>query len=136
MEDIREIGWLAVLLATCGSYVLGGLWFTPLFGRMWDRSIGYERTRGRPFGPAYYVVPLVCSFVASLITAALAVALNAHGWTEALLLGAILGVGFAVVSVNNAVAPNVPHPFLFGSVVGGYHLTSCILVAMVVVGMR
>ncbi|MES2668286.1 MAG: DUF1761 domain-containing protein [Patescibacteria group bacterium] len=35
-----EINYLAVLLATAASVVLGFIWFGPLFGKQWMRLIG------------------------------------------------------------------------------------------------
>lgn len=135
-ENLTDIDWFATAIATLASYALGALWFTPLFGRVWDRSIGFDRSEGRPFGPAYYLVPLVCSATTALIASVLVAVSGARGWADGFVVGLIIGVGFAVVSVNNAVAPNVLRPFLFGAVVGGYHLTGSIVVALTVVGLR
>ena len=36
-----EINWLAVLIAAFGSFLLGGLWYSPvLFGKAWQRETG------------------------------------------------------------------------------------------------
>ena len=36
-----EVNWLAVLIAALGSFLLGGLWYSPaLFGKAWQREIG------------------------------------------------------------------------------------------------
>lgn len=37
-----EINWLAVLAATVAGFALGGLWYGPLFGKVWMRSIGMD----------------------------------------------------------------------------------------------
>ena len=63
MITLSDINWWAVLLATFGYYVLGALWFTPLFGRAWDRSIGYDRaatsrSSGSVSAFAQYVLPV------------------------------------------------------------------------------
>jgi len=36
------INWKAVLLATVVCFVLGALWFGPLFGKPWMRSLGKD----------------------------------------------------------------------------------------------
>jgi hypothetical protein len=36
-----EISWLAVLVAALASFILGGLWYSPvLFGKAWQRETG------------------------------------------------------------------------------------------------
>lgn len=36
-----EVNWLAVLIAALGSFLLGGLWYSPLlFGKAWQRETG------------------------------------------------------------------------------------------------
>src|SRR5690349_4926191 len=36
-----EINWIAVLVAGVASFVLGGLWYSPvLFGKAWQRETG------------------------------------------------------------------------------------------------
>ncbi len=41
------INWKAVLLATVVSFVLGALWYGPLFGKPWMRSIGIDPAAAR-----------------------------------------------------------------------------------------
>jgi hypothetical protein len=36
-----EINWIAVVIAAVGSFLLGGLWYSPvLFGKVWQREAG------------------------------------------------------------------------------------------------
>jgi hypothetical protein len=37
---ILGINWLAVLVAAIATFVLGGLWYGPLFGRIWRAAEG------------------------------------------------------------------------------------------------
>ena len=127
---LADLSWLAIGVATLAYYLLGALWFTPLFGRAWDDAIGHRRVRGERFGAAYYVVPLVSAL---LVTVAMAVLLGVGpGRTsDALVLGLVVGLGVAVaVSVNNALTPNTPHPFVLGAVTGGYHLVGIVGVTL------
>ena len=38
--DISTINWLAVIVAALSTFILGGLWYGPLFGRAWMRASG------------------------------------------------------------------------------------------------
>lgn len=122
------------LLSTAVSgivyFALGGVWFTPLFGRYWDRAVGFERPpRWRP--PAvYYLTP----FFACLVTAgAMGLLIDQaapSSMAEALWLGLVVGLGFSVaVTTVNAVSPNMPRPGLYALVTGSYHLAGALLCA-------
>jgi hypothetical protein len=40
--DFEAVNWLAVLAATLVAFVLGGVWYGPLFGAAWMESIGLD----------------------------------------------------------------------------------------------
>ncbi len=134
LEVAAGLNWFGVLVATVAYYLLGALWFTPLLGRAWDAAVGFQRPRGYRFPALYYVMPLLSSAVASLATAVLRTVLGVESVGEAVALGAVVGLGYAVtVSFNNAVNPSTPRPLLYGAVTGGYHLVGLILVAVILV---
>jgi hypothetical protein len=35
-----EMSWIAVLLAAGAGFVVGGIWYEPLFGKAWQRESG------------------------------------------------------------------------------------------------
>jgi hypothetical protein len=35
-----DINWLAVVVAAVATFVLGGVWYGPLFGRVWRAAEG------------------------------------------------------------------------------------------------
>ena len=36
-----EVNWIAIVIAALGSFLLGGLWYSPaLFGKAWQREVG------------------------------------------------------------------------------------------------
>jgi ABC-type Mn2+/Zn2+ transport system permease subunit len=121
---------LPILVAGFAYFVLGGLWFTPLFGKYWDKAVGFSRPpKWRP-SAGYYLGPLI-----GCVAATAAVALLIH-WTHSttleknLLVGVTVGLGFGVtVTSVNAISPNMPRPGLYALVVGSYHATGLSLVA-------
>ena len=40
MLDLSGLNWLAILVATVAAFVLGGLWYGPLFGKAWMAALG------------------------------------------------------------------------------------------------
>ncbi len=37
-----EINWMAILVAVVVNFVLGFIWYTPLFGKAWGKEMGYD----------------------------------------------------------------------------------------------
>ena len=133
LDALADVSWLAVAVATLAYYVLGALWFTPLFGAAWDRSIGRTRSRGDRFPVSYYVVPLVSALMVTIAMATLVSATAPGTFGDALALGLVVGLGVAVaISVTNGLTPHTPHPFRFGFITGGYHLVGIVLVTLII----
>ena len=41
MPDI-QINYLAVIIAVVANFILGFIWYTPLFGRAWAKEMGFD----------------------------------------------------------------------------------------------
>ncbi|KQY23057.1 hypothetical protein ASD16_10735 [Cellulomonas sp. Root485] len=133
ISHVTDLSWLAIGIATLVYYLLGALWFTPLFGAAWDTAIGYTRVRGERFSAAYYVVPLVSSLLVTVAMGLLVAAAGIEEPVDALVLGLVVGIGVALaVSVNNALTPHTPHPFRLGVITGGYHVVGIVAVTLIV----
>lgn len=68
--DISHINWLAVLVAAVVAFVVGGIWYGPLFGRVWQKANGFtdEYLKQRKMG-VVFGLSLLCSVVASFVLA-------------------------------------------------------------------
>jgi len=96
---VPEINYLAVLLATVSSMVVGAIWYAqPVFGRYWMKAAGHSAESMQ----TGWAGPLVITFVVSFVTAwvlagTAAIAQNFyHGnfLTNTLLTAFILWAGF------------------------------------------
>lgn len=122
IEAFGAVNWWAAALGALAYFVLGALWFSPLFGRVWDRAVGHERRPGERFPVSYYVVPLATGIAIAVATVWLFEAVGVAGVWDGVAFAVVLGVGVAgAVSVTNAMTPNMRHPFVYGVVTGGYH---------------
>lgn len=123
---------LPIMAAGIAYFALGGLWFTPLFGKQWDAAVGFERPpKWRP-AAVYYIGPLVGCLVAALATAYLAQLAHAQSLAEFLRVGLTVGLGYgATVTAVNAISPNMRKPLLYAAVVGSYHLVGLALCSAV-----
>ena len=64
-----DLNWLAILAAAVSAFLLGGLWYGPLFKKAWCREAGIDpdstpRHPARIFGVAF-----ACSLLAALLFA-------------------------------------------------------------------
>ncbi len=123
---------LPILAAGFAYFALGGFWFTPLFGRQWDKAVGFVRPpKWRP-AAVYYLGPLAGCLVASTCTAYLAHLTHAQSLADYLRVGFTVGIGYgAAITTVNAIAPNMRHPGLYAAVVGSYHFLGLVLCATV-----
>jgi len=64
---VSNINWLSVIVAAVSSFMVGGLWYGPLFGRVWMQEWGFseEQLGGRSM-PMVFGLSLLASFIASI----------------------------------------------------------------------
>lgn len=93
-----DINWLAVLVAAVVTFVLGGVWYGPLFGKVWRVAEG--QTEPQPGQQKHPAVVYGLSFVLMLVAAAvLAVAIGRDAdLTRAIVVGLVVGVGWVSTS--------------------------------------
>lgn len=104
MEDMSmfaQVNWVAILLGGVFSMILGFLWYGPLFGKLWLRSIGKKQEELKS-SPQMYIIAFVAALAAGYVLAVLTGALGVSLWWRGALLGAIVsvGIGAAAALVN------------------------------------
>jgi len=65
-----DVNWLAVVLAAASAFVLGGLWYGPLFLKAWSREAGIAVHANKRHPAAVFGGALVLSLVAAWAMAA------------------------------------------------------------------
>jgi len=45
-----EINYVAILIAVVANFILGFIWYTPLFGKVWAKEHGFDMTQKPPSG--------------------------------------------------------------------------------------
>ena len=115
---MADVNWLAVIVATVATFVLGGLWYGPLFGKLWMRASGMtdeELKRGNP-GKIFGV-----SFVLQLIAAIVLAMFIGPEATPAFATMAGMSVGLFWVGMGFGVVYLFEHrPFAHWAVNAGY----------------
>ena len=138
LEALVAVNWLAVAAATVALYVLGGLWYSPvLFGPRWRAGVGFVPPLGWKPGALLYLGPLLGCFVVTLATALLVTIADAHSATDGVVLGLIVGLGYAAaVAGVDATAPSHPRPGTLALIVGAYWTIGLTMVAVILSAWR
>lgn len=115
-----DINWFAVLLAAVVSFVIGGLWYGPLFGKQWLRASGVDEAA---LGTGGMGRIFALSFLMQLLAAAvLALFIGAESTlTFGLFAGVAAGV-FWVATAFGVVYLFERRPFAHWAVNASYHI--------------
>jgi predicted cobalt transporter CbtA len=121
-------------VAAVAYFALGAVWYLPaVLGKPWMRSLGRETMEGAG-SAAIYAVPAVTSLVAAIATALLAAATGSDTFAEGLILGLVVGIGYAVTitGLDALYDPNKKEPLTWWWITAGYHLLGLVIVAVIV----
>ena len=139
-DVIGELNWLAVIAGGVIYFALGAVWYSPaLFGRAWQRAIGWDAERTPPqMNAATYVVPAIAYTVTAVAIGMLARASDSDDVGTGLVLGLVVGVGVSVMhTLGDAVFdPNKREPWTWFAITAGYHALGQLIVAVLVAAWR
>ena len=126
------IAW--IIVGAVAYFAIGAVWFSPvLFGRAWQRSIGWDPNRTPPQMQATtYVIPLVAFVVMGIAMGLVADATGTDTFGEGLILGLVVGIGFALMhtAVDATFDPNKPQPWAWLVINGGYHALGLLILGV------
>jgi len=92
---------------------------------------------GQRPGPAIYIVPLIGSLLSAIALGMFAVATGTDTIGEGIVLGLVVGVGFAIsISLVTATfESNKPNAMAWGAINAGYHLIGNVVAAIIIAAM-
>lgn len=135
-ETFGDLNWLAVVVAAVAYFLLGGIWYAPpVMGNAWMKASGVDMTEGEDGpGPVIFMAPLLGYLVAATATAMLAKATGSDTLSEGLVLGLIVGVGYAVVMVGVVAVfeANKPSSSTWAVITATYNLLGLLITAVIV----
>ncbi|HEY5612472.1 MAG TPA: DUF1761 domain-containing protein [Lysobacter sp.] len=123
-----DLNWLAVIAAALSAFVLGGLWYGPLFKKAWCREAGIDPAAAPPHPARIFAVAFACSLLSALIFAVLlggkATAADGFG------VGFVVGLFFVAMSfgINYAFAQRSLKLWMIDS---GYHIVQFSLYGLI-----
>lgn len=134
---VGNINVLAVVAATVGCTVLGGIWFAAMFPKQYAAALGRNPQEKPTMTPLFLVGPMLCTLVTVLASSVLVEALNVERISDAIVFGLIVGLGFLAVTMTNvAINPNFPRPLAYAALNAPYFVLSALLVSVILVAMR
>ena len=98
-----DINWLAVFVAAASGFLVGGLWYGPLFGKMWMAENGYTE-QDLAEGNMLKIYGLV--FLLSVISALMLGHLFARTGVSAFHIIMMMSVGVAIGFIVPAIGTN------------------------------
>ena len=123
--DILALNWWAILVATLAAFVLGGLWYGPLFGKMWLHALNKSEYDLTP-SAVPFIVSIVTSFITCVVLAWLILVLGISTWEDGALFGLIVGIAFiACSSVSDGAFCRWSWTLL--SIQAGYRILFCVI---------
>ncbi|MDQ2870251.1 MAG: DUF1761 domain-containing protein [Acidobacteriota bacterium] len=141
MQPIIHLNWLAILVAVVASFIVGGLWYGPLFGKPWKKEMGVPddaKPSGAEMGKA-----LGLNVLGTLLTAYV-LAHEVQGWrpsswnagpdapaaTYGFFAAFFAWLGFVVPVLLNGVAFERKSWKLFG-INASFQLVSLVIIGMI-----
>jgi len=128
--DVRQLNIWAILAATVSAFVVGGLWYSVLFGKAWMRANGFTEAdapkgNGKTFAIAF-LLTLVMAFN-------LAMFLNDPKTTTAwgATAGFLAGFGWIAMGIG-VVAVFEKKPLSYVLVNGGYMTVALVLMGAII----
>lgn len=136
---LATINWLGVALAFGAYFLLGPLWYLLLFPKLYRAALGRaeEPETAQNPGPLYIVGPAVCALLITITCAILLTAFRIESYANAISFALLVGFGYLFTNtVNIAINPNIPRPFLYGLITGSYHLAGMLAVNLIMVALK
>jgi hypothetical protein len=109
-----SINYLAVLVAGLIAFLIGGVWYTALFGKQWVKLHGYSEAKIKEMQaamspPRFFGGMLLCYFVLALVMALLLTGFSEPSALTGAGLGFLLWLGpTAAVAMTGHIASDKP----------------------------
>ena len=100
MKELK-INHLAVLVAVVLQFVLGFLWYGPLFGEPWMGMVGLDMAtvEANPPGAGEWITNIVSAVVSMYVLAWLFTKIPVTSLLKGLLVGLLIGFSFVLLSI-------------------------------------
>jgi uncharacterized membrane protein len=128
MVDL-QVNYLAVLVCAVVSFVLGGLWYSPLlFAKKWVALLGKTQEElQKASNPMMYVIGFITGLISCFAISCVVNAAGAATLVNGALIGFLCWLGFAGATSYNNQVNFVGKPRGLWAIDSGYNLASFII---------
>lgn len=102
-----EVNYMAIVIATVLQFVVGAIWYSALFGKLWGQIHGFDKISKevqqemmKKMGPLYgvqFFITLVSTYVLKLLLPSSSVGISVYGMAGLVWLGFILPTQISAV---------------------------------------
>jgi len=98
LDSLSDLNWLAVVVATIAWFAFSAIWYSiPPLSAAWQRASKVDMSGDGPPLALLFIPTLIGYFVTTVVIGLIVAATGTVEVTDALILGATLGVGFGAV---------------------------------------
>ena len=121
--NLIEVNYLAVLVATLSTMVLGFLWYSPvLFGNAWVKLRNMKMEEMKGGGPITYILTALTAFGGAFVLALVVTLGSESPWLTGLTFGLLIGLSISGLIGMKYLFETSQLPLSFITI--GYHLVS------------
>jgi Protein of unknown function (DUF1761) len=96
-----DINWIAMLVAAIAGFMVGGLWYGPLFGKPWMAETGITEEEARKSNmPKLFGTVFVLNLFAAFILGHVLATYGNPGLATSAMVGGGIGLGFVATSIG------------------------------------
>lgn len=129
MASLAALNIWAILASTIMAFVLGGIWYGPLFGAAWKRAIGKTADELKPT-PAPFIISFFSALFSATTLAWLIHASGTGGGAAGFAVGAAAGIGLIAAATASDSAFCGWGVKLF-AIQAGYRVCYCALMGII-----
>lgn len=135
-DVLGDLNWLAVIVAAVAYFILGGIWYAPpVMGKAWMKASGIDMadTEGGT-SPIIFVAPLLGYVLVAAATAMIAVSTGTDTFSEGIVLGIVIGFGYAaaLIAVIAVFEAKKPHPTMWAVITSAYNIIGLMITAVII----
>ncbi|WP_260482692.1 DUF1761 domain-containing protein [Sphingomicrobium flavum] len=128
-----EINWIAVLVASVSAFILGGIWYGPLFGKKWMELVGMTEEKIKDGNMAMIYGPVLIINIFACATFSMFLG-NEIDWQTGALYGFTAGL-FWVAGAFGVQYLFERRPLSLWLINGGYNIVQFTLFGAILAGL-
>lgn len=96
-----EVNWLAVLIAAASGFMVGGVWYGPLFGKVWQREVGLSDEQLKAGNPLkIYGIAFLFSVLSAVMLGHLFARTGVSEFHVTMMMSVGIALGFIVPAIG------------------------------------